>query len=113
MKNTHSYPTEADRALAESARGDWARLSNQSIPLAAVVEVVRDGFLVSIRKMKEGWIDDIVSDRDAAVATGRTVEIAFRRAMDKAEEILEHEEVPEDSRRRASIDHRASRHRSR
>ena len=41
MKNTHSYPTEADRALAESARGDWARLSNQSIPLAAVVEVVR------------------------------------------------------------------------
>jgi hypothetical protein len=61
----------------------------------------------------QGWIDDIVSDRDAAVATGRTVEIAFRRAMDKAEEILEHEEVPEDPRRRASIDHRASRHRSR
>ena len=62
MKNTHSYPTEADRALAESARGDWARISNQSIPLAAVVLILVVGHDKPIREAKHRVANPIALD---------------------------------------------------
>lgn len=68
---------------------DWSRLKhwNSEGPgpeLAAVVETTRDGFLVSIRFMEDGFVQDIV----AAPATGRTPDSAFSKAMDAAEKQL-------------------------
>ena len=70
----------------------WSRLrawNRQYEPeLSAVVETVREGFLVSIRYMKGGHVEDIVGERRAAVGVGRDVKTAFNRAMDIAEEEL-------------------------
>jgi hypothetical protein len=77
---------------------DWNENENNP-ELAAAVQTTRDGFLVSIRYVKEGWVEDIVGDKRAAVATGRTVDAAFARAMRIAEEELFIEEEPEPPRR--------------
>jgi len=70
----------------------WSRLRawnrNYRPELAAVVETVRDGFLVSVRDVKGGHVEDIVGVHRAAVATGRTVDTALGRALDIAEEEL-------------------------
>ncbi len=73
---------------------DWHRLNSWSVDgrqleLGAVVEPSGSGFLVSVRYMKDGYVKDILMDkRLAAVATGRTVDSAFRKAMDLADKIL-------------------------
>lgn len=73
---------------------DWSRLKSWSVDgrpleLAAVIETTRDGFLVSVRHMKNGYVKDIVmSKRLVAAETGRTVDSAFKKAMDLADKIL-------------------------
>jgi hypothetical protein len=84
---------------------DWQRLRESDTQIAAVIETSRDGFIVSIREVRDGMVEEIISDKDAAVAESRNVEVGFRRAMDKAEAILEEreqrEEPPRAARRRA------------
>lgn len=73
---------------------DWYRLRSWSVDgrmleLAAVVETTRDGFLVSIRHMKNGYVKDILaSKRLVATGIGRTADSAFKKAMDLADKIL-------------------------
>jgi hypothetical protein len=65
---------------------EWnQRRSNPTI--MAVVETSPSGFIVSVRYDDEGHPGDIVSGRSgSAVANRRTVEAAFDRAMDVAED---------------------------
>ncbi len=61
----------------------WKRLDAWDIELMAVVEVTRDAMLVSIRRGEDGIPGDIIS-----VATGRTADVAFKRAMNEADSKL-------------------------
>jgi hypothetical protein len=67
---------------------DWHRLRDWDIDLGAFVEPVRNGFIVSIRVMRDGVPEQIVGSERAAVGEGKTVDVAFRRAMDTAESEL-------------------------
>ena len=61
----------------------WNRLGDWDIELMAVVEVTRGGYIVSIRKGEDGIPGDIIT-----VDRRRTVDAAFNRAMDAADDKL-------------------------
>jgi hypothetical protein len=87
---------------------DWHRLRDWDIDLAALVEPVRAGFLVSIRVVRDGVPEEIVGRQDAAVAIGKTVDVAFRRAMDTAEAELALQHLDEHGRSRGRRPRRRS-----
>lgn len=62
---------------------EWSRLKKWDRSLMAVVETTRDGYLVSIRTDNSGLVGSIL-----AIDEGRTVDVAFARAMSAAEHEL-------------------------
>lgn len=61
---------------------EWSRLRETDVPLMAIVELVRDGYLVSIRLEDDGMPGDII-----ASGVGRTVDAAYNRAMGEVEKL--------------------------
>jgi len=62
----------------------WDRFRCLDLDAAVVVELTRDGFLVTVRELVEGIPEDIFYDRKtAATGTGDTVEEALRKALNR------------------------------
>lgn len=61
---------------------EWNRLKKIKALVMASVELTRDGYLVAIRLEDDGMPGNILT-----VARGRTVDAAFNRAMEEAEQL--------------------------